>query len=361
MAYPYYNYGPQQIYQTPMTGQAGPSGGYLPIYAPAATSYAPAPTPFIPPGAMIETPPPAQSQPLNPKNRPKHSHRAATTPLPLKSALKKPAAHGVAPAPVVTPYADQTQPRRRTNSKAKPVKHVPAAPPDEILEPSQREDCYHMFVTFKGDSELLLENTLDKSREDIEKQIFSIWPHGVEARIRGSTWSMRFRNAPWNMSGPDVELAWKLIVALFTLFSQRGFSFIASTKCTTVQPRLIFQMTYVDLVSSFFLAFFSRGGRRVSLINPPPHIAVGFGPKLRALLPNQAEIVEDRGMVVVETKREIGATGVKPSNFLMQVLKVLVDMGFHLNATVPMARGGPLGMGARRELFVFKGAIPRKQ
>lgn len=81
----------------------------------------------------------------------------------------------------------------------------------------------------------------------------------------------------------------------------------------------------------------------------------------------------------METKREIAGTSgtsktdpftgaevlmkyvVKPSHFLMQILKVMVDMGFHLNATVPMARGGPLGMGSRRELFVFKGVVPTGQ
>jgi len=62
-------------------------------------------------------------------------------------------------------------------------------------------------------------------------------------------------------------------------------------------------------------------------------------------------------MLIVEIKREIGGTGVKPSSFLMQILRALMDMDFNLNATVPMARGGPLGMGSRRELLVFKGVI----
>lgn len=80
-------------------------------------------------------------------------------------------------------------------------------------------------------------------------------------------------------------------------------------------------------------------------------------------------------MLIVETKREIGGPGgtsvielvsanmllnkctVKPSHFLMQILKALMDMQFDLNATVPMARGGPLGMGSRRELLVFKGFV----
>jgi hypothetical protein len=64
----------------------------------------------------------------------------------------------------------------------------------------------HMFVTFKGDSELLLENTLEHARQEIEKKIFPLWPHGAETQFRGSDWIVRFRNAPWNMSGPDVAL-----------------------------------------------------------------------------------------------------------------------------------------------------------
>jgi hypothetical protein len=96
----------------------------------------------------------------------------------------------------------------------------------------------HMFVTFKGDSELLLENTLENARKEIERKIFPMWPHGVETQFRGSDWILRFRNAPWNMNGPDVVVfvflcrvsfmfdvpfsrAWELISALFTLFTER--------------------------------------------------------------------------------------------------------------------------------------------
>ncbi|KAJ7932412.1 hypothetical protein B0H13DRAFT_1593279, partial [Mycena leptocephala] len=330
---------------------------------------------------------------LQPKTRPKHSHRAATTPLPLKSALKKTGAAGNVPSVAPEPHAESSQLRRRTNSKVKPDQYAAGVPPNQALNPPRRESLVrlslpsgqlyetlntrsdHMFVTFKGDSELLLENTLEHARQEIEKKIFPLWPHGAETQFRGSDWIVRFRNAPWNMSGPDVALAWRLITALFTLFAERGFMFMTSTKCTTTQPRLIFQATPGDKRSVFFLAYFSRRGRRVSLINPPRHIAVAFGPKLRAFLPNQIEVSEDKDMLIVETKREIGGPGgtsvielvsanmmlnkctVKPSHFLMQILKALMDMQFDLNATVPMARGGPLGMGSRRELLVFKGFV----
>ncbi|KAJ7357353.1 hypothetical protein DFH08DRAFT_689338 [Mycena albidolilacea] len=354
-------------------GQAGPSNGYAPpLYASVPNPYAlnatpypaqPPQVPFIPPTAMIETPPAAQSQYLQTKIRPKNSLRAASTPLPLKSALKKTGAAGATPGPAIPmQLAEQgVLPRRPRNSKVKHDQFAATALPVQTVESLAKEEPYHMFVTFKGDSELLLENTLENARKEIERKIFPMWPHGVETQFRGSDWILRFRNAPWNMNGPDVVVAWELISALFTLFTERGFKFMASTKCTTAQPRLIFQSTHADRSSAFFLAYLSRGGRRVSLIDPPHHIAAAFGPRLRAFLPNQVDVSNDGNIHIVETKREIGTTvrAVKASYFLMQILKVLMDMEFHLHATVPMARGGPLGLGSRRELLVFKGVLPQ--
>ncbi|KAJ6519802.1 hypothetical protein C8R45DRAFT_1066367 [Mycena sanguinolenta] len=367
MSYP--PYWAQQMYaQQAMMGQAGPSNnGYVPIYASAPNPYAaaagtpypgqPAQVPFIPPTAMFETPPGAEAQPLQSKTRPKRSQRAASTPLPLKSALKKPGGAGATPGPAAPMQLPESsfQVKRRTNSK---IKHEHAVPNHQTAEPMMMEEpCYHMFVTFKGDSELLFENTLENARKEIERKIFPLWRHGVETQFRGADWILRFRNAPWNMNGPEVTVAWKLISALFTLFAERGFQFMASTKCTTTQPRLVFQSSQADRLSVFFLAYLSRGGRRISLIHPPYHIAAAFAARLRVFLPNKIDESHETDTLVVEIKREIGTT-VKASHFLMQILKVLMELGFNLNATVPMARGGPLGLGSRRELLVFKGVLP---
>lgn len=94
----------------------------------------------------------------------------------------------------------------------------------------------------------------------------------------------------------------------------------------------------------------------MTLINPPLHIAADFGPKLRAFLPNQLEVSQEDGALLI-----VDSATVKPSHFLMQLLRGLLDMGFELNATVPMARGGPLKMGSRRELLVFKGNPSKQQ
>jgi hypothetical protein len=151
MSYPYWNQQQQMYPQQPMMGQAGPSNGYAPLYASVPNPYAlnatpypaqPPQVPFIPPTAMIETPPAAQSQYLQTKIRPKNSLRAASTPLPLKSALKKTGAAGATPGPAVPmQLAEQgVLPRRPRNSK---VKHDPSAAtalPAQTVESLAREE-----------------------------------------------------------------------------------------------------------------------------------------------------------------------------------------------------------------------------
>ncbi|KAJ7293563.1 hypothetical protein C8J57DRAFT_1457647, partial [Mycena rebaudengoi] len=334
----YYNYGYAQ--QAARMPQSGPSG-YMPIYAPPQMGQA-AQTPFIPPNAMLQTPPVAQPEPLQPVARPKHGRRAAT-PFPLKSALKKTATTIPAPAPapaatasaVAPPPADHL-PRSRKTSKCWSAAHGKASD--------------HVFVIFKGDAELVFENVTPPAQDELRKKYFQ----------SGST---TFRNSPWNMQGPDTSMCafteispsaaemhhnrtWRLICQLFTIFAQRGYSFLTSTNCTTSQPRLIFRATVNDFTSVFFLAYLSRRGRRISLINPPQHVAASFGLMLDRALPHKLDFSPSSNNIhIVELKRDIGGAGgvVEPPVFLMHALNTLMDLRFDLNATVPMARGGPLG------------------
>lgn len=42
--------------------------------------------------------------------------------------------------------------------------------------------------------------------------------------------------------------------------------------------------------------------------------------------------------------------------FLAAILKALNDLAFKLDASVPMSRTGLLGLGSRKEVWVFKGS-----
>lgn len=46
---------------------------------------------------------------------------------------------------------------------------------------------------------------------------------------------------------------------------------------------------------------------------------------------------------------------VDPAYFMVHVLRVILDLGYDLRATVPLTRPGPLGLLSRKkELLVFK-------
>ncbi len=49
---------------------------------------------------------------------------------------------------------------------------------------------------------------------------------------------------------------------------------------------------------------------------------------------------------------------VEPGIFLVEVLRILNQLGFHLDASIPLSRRGPLGLRNQREILVFKRIIP---
>ena len=148
-------------------------------------------------------------------------------------------------------------------------------------------------------------------------------------------------------------------------------------------PRLIFQMTQPDPNIEFFIAFFSQDGRRFTLVNPPNHIELSIGARLRSVLPNKIlsdNVVEDYTRVI-EIKRKPNSNGqlykfywtdstlltclfffsapeIEAAPLFVEVLKILSQLGFQLDATIPLGRRGPLGIRYMRELLIFRGLLP---
>ena len=149
-------------------------------------------------------------------------------------------------------------------------------------------------------------------------------------------------------------------------------------------PRLIFQMTQPDPKTEFFIAYFSQDGRRFTLVNPPNHIELSMGARLRSALPNK--ILYDNAVEeytrVIEVKRKPNSNGqlyrfhgltlhslhcldfpvpeVEEAPLFVEVLRILSQLGFQLDATIPLGRRGPLGIRYMRELLIFKGYLPRE-
>lgn len=130
----------------------------------------------------------------------------------------------------------------------------------------------------------------------------------------------------------------------------------------------------------FFIAYFSQEGRRLTLIDPPNHIDISIGARLKSLFPRKmSDDVVEENTRVIEIKRKPNNSSfsflrlrrqdpepltlppgpeVEPSVFLIYVLKILVDLGFELDAILPLGRRGALGMRTVRELYIFKGIPP---
>jgi len=111
----------------------------------------------------------------------------------------------------------------------------------------------------------------------------------------------------------------------------------------------------------FFIAYFSHEGRRLTLIDPPNHIDISIGAHLKSVFPRKIksdDVVEDSTRVIELKRKPNNSPEVEPSVFLIHVLKILVDLGFELDATLPLGRRNALGIRTVRELFIFKGIPP---
>ena len=70
-------------------------------------------------------------------------------------------------------------------------------------------------------------------------------------------------------------------------------------------------MTQPDPNTEFFIAYFSHDGRRLTLVNPPNHIELSMGARLRSALPNK--VLSDNAVEeytrVIEIKRKPNSNG----------------------------------------------------
>jgi hypothetical protein len=64
-----------------------------------------------------------------------------------------------------------------------------------------------MFMLFVGNNELRLENIMRPAMDELRKSVLPSWPGGIESDSQsGYDWTIKFRNNPWSLQGPDV--AW---------------------------------------------------------------------------------------------------------------------------------------------------------
>jgi hypothetical protein len=136
-------------------------------------------------------------------------------------------------------------------------------------------------------------------------------------------------------------------------------------------------MAEPDPRQEFLLAHFSGSGHRLSVINPPAVVIDSLPANLGTVMPHivspdhfneEVLIIEQKRMnprgdhptLHPKCLRTDGClvdplTSAEKTQFITHVLKEMLDMGYILLTTIPMARRGVLGYKSRKEIWVFRG------
>ncbi|KAF4572931.1 hypothetical protein EYR36_007441 [Pleurotus pulmonarius] len=326
--FPYYN---QTLYppQTPHLGAVNGHQGYPmnPYFSMQQNPYmaaAPAPAPGPMNAAPLARPRKYTAQP-----EPKHNRNGFP---PLRSAMKQPT------RPEDTPLR-----RQRTISGKGPdglARHRTRSNPTPIEEARPEFIPMHLYLSFHGNNELRVENGTPPAISELRRTVGTLWHPGIELDdIEGYIWRVRF---------------------IFTLFAQRGFTFRTLMKTASPSPRLIFECANLDRDPHFFVAYFSRTGRCITLVTPPAEVNAEIGHRLTIALPGAIE--SDRevegGLRVIRLRDSYGAPQFGKHLFIAYILKIMEELNFLLEATIPLGRrvsfGLGLGLGPKREIFVFR-------
>ncbi|KAJ4484725.1 hypothetical protein C8J55DRAFT_508863 [Lentinula edodes] len=368
----YYGSYPTQsnYYSQPYDG-AGPYNGYTP-YTPQPQAPVWGSTPYAPNAGL---PPPMQMQSGAPPPTPtahRSSHRRRTTmpsrntSQPLKSALKPSNSIQMptpsSPAPLHRKRA-MSNPKRDYQNMGMPNAADYTTPFSNQGFHLPEDESTYMFVSFHGTNELHIENLAHKAMDEIRKEIFGMWPGGLELdELQNTQWRVRFKNAPWSLRDENVQWAWRMLVKLFTLFEERGYSYNTTLDVGTSSPRLHFVASSLS-ICRFFLATISNGGRTFTLIDPPMDVMRDLTTGLQGALPGHISKDEfgrlgETNLRIVELRRPIyGGNEITCNQFHCQILRILKHIGYMLCATLLMARKGPLsaiGIGTKQELLVLK-------
>ncbi|KAI0275082.1 hypothetical protein BC834DRAFT_1037657 [Gloeopeniophorella convolvens] len=369
-AQPAYAYSGQYYQQQPQPIQHQYSGQQQQQQQYVSTPYAgnvpfPQPSPYTAPPALQQAP----SQPPThrpPRTQTPHPHRRHTTTggskhghsKPLRSAMRHPersssstaaaanaaaaAAATLSPNPVAAPNllrarthsgaAAAVENRSRLNSISR-----------TRTNSSSRVDPDHIFLSVNAPNELEVSNLVFQNTiEELRERIFPMWPSGIAHQSRsGSEWRVKFVGRPWDAKGHESIMAQRMICRIFWVFATQGYVYLTSIN-TGRAPAARVHPAPVDVRAHFFAMSLNNSGDRVLFVDPPAAVANSLGLSLRAAFPHS--IVNEQMM------------GADKNLFLAHILKYINDMAFKLDASVPLARHGLLGLGGRKELWVFKGS-----
>jgi len=126
--------------------------------------------------------------------------------------------------------------------------------------------------------------------------------------------------------------------------------------------RLIFVDSVPDKDAYFFLGTFSRTGDKLTLLDAPAEMVYDLSEGLRGIFPRRviSHGTNEEGIHVIEFKAAGFLTSAQEKSlFTAYVLHFFNSVGFKLDGSLPLGRRGRLGLGARKEVWVFRSFIRR--
>jgi len=218
----------------------------------------------------------------------------------------------------------------------------------------------HVFMSLSSVDTLKIKGSVPESL--IRQQVLPLWLDGVERDYkRRDYWVVRFKGKPWTADGDAGFRGRRVVCKLFEVLGNNGCSYVSAVASTSMNhsPTIIFARTPTYFPSDFFCLSFSRSRQDLYIIDAPSHLVGFITAATRQSFPTSTEA----------TKLSNGVYGMRltttqavkqhdlPPRFSM-VLKTIGAQGYRLEATVPMGREGLLGMGGRREIWIFRSNVP---
>jgi len=274
----------------------------------------------------------------------------------LKSAMKKKKSFDRSVSITGVPLS-RSDSRQRVNSLTRPrTNSLPTFVPD------------HLFLSLHSVNELRIDHiAYQTTLDDLRESVLPMWPHGVSFEdSRGDNWRVRFAGSPWTSVGVDAILAQRLICRLFKVLARQGYSYLTTVQTAHAPkpPRLIFVDTPPEPDVDIFMATFSQSKMRLSLLDSPPDLAAQLSQSMRSVFPRKVSFhgANEDGVSIIEIKKEGFRSREADKNMVYGcMLRFFNSVGYKLDGSVPFGKKGPLGLGSRREAWIFRSTMRRPE
>ncbi|KAI9063099.1 hypothetical protein FKP32DRAFT_1572880 [Trametes sanguinea] len=224
-----------------------------------------------------------------------------------------------------------------------------------------RPPADHMILTIRSGSLLSIENVEDHSLvEELSEHVIPIWPLGAKhiTHHRGKL-EVDFAGTPWASSGLEALMAGKMIWLLYMILARKGFTYLSTINVGSLfkPPSLVFVETDKDFEAQVFIMTLSKRGDRLTISEAPEELMDQLSAELRRTFPRRftADRATENNTRVFQVKKgNYGAPALDKNTLISFILHFFNAAGFRLSGTIPIGSKSFLGIGRRKEMWVFR-------